>query len=289
MLQKLLSQLENMSPAEQRVGSYVRDNPHDVVNLQLAKLAELAKVSEPTVIRFCRSLGCSGYQEFKLRLAQSVALDSSDLFYEVKSGDSLPTLTGKVIDGAIGSLKSLLNQIDYHALSAAIEALEQARHIEFYGLGGSGIVAQDAQQKFLRLGKHVVAYADPHLHAVAAGLLGAEDVVVAISHSGRSRELLSSISYARDSGAKTIALTQANSPLARLSLITIAIDVESTNPGREHTDHYAPIRSRLAQLTILDVLAIAIASKGGAHVVASLAAGNQRLQDKFVDRGQITG
>ncbi len=276
MLTKIKNERNEMTRAENLVGDFVLENPHLVVNSYLAALAKQIGVSEPTVIRFCRRLGCSGFQDFKLRLAQSNVLDRSELFYSVTSNDAVEVLSAKIIDGATGSLNQLRNDLEYKSVGLAITALAEAEHIEFYGLGGSGIVAQDAQQKFLRLGKHVVAYVDPHLHVVAAGLLTENDVVVAISHTGCSRDLLISVEFARKAGATIITLTQSRSPLSLLADINISIDID------KHTDHYAPIRSRLSQLALLDILAVGVAVGGGAEVFDLLSTSNNRLADKFV-------
>jgi len=253
ILSQIESTLPNLSKAESKVAAYILEHPKQTMNRHIGELSKEIGVSEPTIIRFCRSLGLDGYKSFKLNLAQSLPQTSNQLLVDITHSDSPLKIGEKIIDSAIASLQVTRKHLDSPELGKAIDALLKASRIEFYGQGGSGIVANDAQQKFFRLGTPVVAYSDPYIHCVSATLLTEDCVVVAVSHSGTSKDLLHSVELAKENGATTIAITAGQSILAKTADIVLPIDVQ------EDSTHYAPIKSRMSQLVLLDTLAIAIA------------------------------
>lgn len=276
MLNKLRALKPHLSKAEQRVADIVLADPDTVMKTSVAVLAAQAQVSEPTVIRFCRSLGCQGFQDFKISLTQELAHRVRYAHQDIEHDDAPAELATKVIDGALASLVQVRQQIDDHALAAAIEALGKARRIEFYGLGGASVVASDAQLKFFRLGIPAVTYADAYIHNLAASLLKPGDVAVAISNSGRSRDLLRSVELALAAGAKVIAITASGSILAQQASIALTIDISETN------DAYAPIKARIPHMVLIDILAIGVALQRGPEMLTQLAQLQDLLQEKFL-------
>jgi RpiR family carbohydrate utilization transcriptional regulator len=257
MLKDIEAKLPDMTRAEQKVARVVLASPYDIVRITLSLLAKKAQVSEPTVIRFCRSMNCRGFQDFKLHLAQDMATGAHFAETRLAPGDSTPDLVNKVFDSAISSLIKARDALPSPATRQAIELLSSAERIEFYGLGGSGIVAQDAQHKFFRLGVPVVAYSDPTVHAVSASLMRAGCVIVAISQGGYTRDIISSVELGLAAGASVIAITAADSPLAQLATVCLPMN------ALEDEDFYAPIKSRMAHLAIIDVLAVGVALSRG--------------------------
>ena len=142
------------------------------------------------MIRFCRALGVDGFQEFKLRLAQSLGSRDTFFFRDISEDDDCESLSHKIIDSAVASLVQVREQLDYQAVEQAINLYLASTRVEFYGSGGSGVVAEDAQLKFFRLGKPAVAYADPHIQHAAAALLDPSALVIAISASGQNKDLI---------------------------------------------------------------------------------------------------
>lgn len=274
MLARIEASIPSLSKSAKKIAAYVLANPQRTVDSYLGGLAESIGVSEPTVIRFCRTLGFQGFQDFKLRLAQTLA-GGQALHREISEDDPPIELAFKILDSAALSIQTVRNQVNNDELGEAFRLLRLASRVEFYGLGGSGIVAQDAQQKFFRLGIPVVAYSDPHIHCVAASLLDKHSVVVAISYSGRSIDLIHSVENAKATGAKVIAITATGSPLAQAADVVLTLDIE------EDSDHYAPIKSRLAQLVILDILAVGVAQDKGRGLALKLAKANQALDYKY--------
>lgn len=277
LLDRIQSGLDNLRPSEQRVARYVLRHPNLVINLTFPEIAAQTGVSQPTVARFCTASGFSGYRDFKLRLAQSLATGVPFVHRDVNLKDSMAEVGAKVFDRAIAALMTVRNHLDSVALDRAIRLLADAKKIEFYGAGNSGIVAMDAQHKFFRLGAPAVAYADPHVHAMAASLLGEGDVVVAISGSGSTLDLLRSVEIARGAGAKVIAITSSDSPLAKLANITLFADVP------EDLDVYAPMTSRLVHLAIIDVLSVGVAVMRGPALGAKLKRAKEVISERRIE------
>ena len=148
--------------SDRKVAELVLENPGVVLGATLAKTARRARVSEPTVIRFCEAIGCSGFRDFKLRLAQSLALGMPASHTVLAPGDSPSTLADKVFDDTMNSLNWARRRLDKDAVALAIGALERARRIEFFGFGASGILALDAQQKFPLFWVPCLAHTDSH-------------------------------------------------------------------------------------------------------------------------------
>ncbi len=261
MLDRITACLPALAPAEQRVGRLVLADPRAFARLPVAELAERAHVSKPTVVRFCRSLGYDGLSDFKLKLAGSVNEGVPFIHRSVDPDDRPAGVMVKVIDNAVAALLKYRNDASTVAIERASEALVSAgaagRRIEFYGVGNSGIVAQDAQHKFFRLGVHTAACSDGHLQVMSASLLGPGDCVVIISNSGRTRDLMDACDIARRKGATTIVITASGSPLATQGQIHLAAD----HP--EGYDRYSPMVSRLLHLAIIDVLATCVALRIG--------------------------
>lgn len=257
LLDSIRTQIDVLSKSEKKVAHAVLNNPNLAVSGNITALAKSAEVSEPTVVRFCRALGYDGWQEFKLKLAQGLALAMPGVD-ELPDQDDLATdLVNKICSRSINTLLDLRNNLDADAIQRAINVLSDAKKIEFYGQGTSGIVAADAQHKFFRSGVPTVAYSDPHIHSIAASLLKKGDAVVAISQRGNSPALLRSVQLARNMEADVIALSPSGTPLADLATVLVPIDL-SVN-----IDPYTPISARLAHLVVIDILAVGLALKRG--------------------------
>jgi RpiR family carbohydrate utilization transcriptional regulator len=253
LLRRIQSQLSHLRKSERRVADYILQNPEAILPLRIADLAEAAAVSEPTVIRFCRALGFDGFQSFKLQLAQYLGSSGNYVQFSVSAGDSVADVNRKVFDATIGSLLTVRDEVDPKALEQAIAALAAARRVEFYGFGASGSVAIDAQHKFFRLQVSAAAYTDPHIQHMSAISLHPDDVVVAVSQSGRTKALIQSVNLAREAGAKVIGLVPRGTPLAELCDFPIHINVEESELV------YTPVSSRIAHLVVIDVLAMGVA------------------------------
>lgn len=276
MLAKIKSARDGLRKSEQKVADVILADPDNSVQSSIQAIASLASVSEPTVIRFCRALDCVGFQQFKLRLAQDLASRGTFFYQDVTPDDTSKQLAHKLIDGAIASFVHVRNQLNYESLDKAIEFYLHCDRIELYGSGGSAIVAEDAQQKMFRLGKPAIAYSDPHIQHSAAALLDSKALVIAISHSGRNQDLLTTAQLAKEARAKVIAVTATKSPLAELSDVNLSVDVI------EDSDIFSPVKSRLAQMAVLDILTVGVAVQGGEHMLQQLAKAKRAIDFRFV-------
>ncbi|MFM7972166.1 MAG: MurR/RpiR family transcriptional regulator, partial [Betaproteobacteria bacterium] len=265
MIDRIRASLPALPPAEQRVAKLVLADPRAFASLPVVELAERSHVSKPTVVRFCRSVGYDGVADFKLKLAGTVNEGVPFVHRAVDEDDKPHDIVVKVIDNAVSALLRYRNEAADHAFDLAIEALAQAcRHkgrIEFYGVGNSGIVAQDAQHKFFRLGVTATAISDGHVQVMSATMLSPGDCAVIISNSGRSRDLLDAEDIAHRKGATTILITASASPLAHMANGHSRLLLAADHP--EDHDRYSPMVSRLLHLTIVDILTTGVALRLG--------------------------
>ena len=278
MLNQIRALQPSLSKSEKRVAQTILDNPRQFVSATMNQLANAAEVSEPTIVRFCRSLKLGGYREFRLRLVQDLASQVSYQHSRVDANDSAAMLIDKVFSGAIASLSSVRNQLAEQVVDDAISLLSTSQNIEIYGVGGAGIVVSDAQLKFTRLGLNSQPYSDPYLQRVAAAMLDEKSCVLAISNSGRSLDLLANCKLAKASGAKIISITTSGSPLAALSHLHLTVDLD------EDEDYLVPIKARIAHMAVVDTLAIGLAVRCKPSYLERLRQASLVLSDKFESR-----
>ncbi|RQO62692.1 transcriptional regulator [Paucibacter sp. KBW04] len=265
MLERVKAALPALPPAEQRVAKLLLNDARGFANLPVSELADRAHVSKPTVVRFCRSVGYDGLADFKRKLAGSVNEGVPFVHRAVDEDEKPGDLIVKVVDNAVAALLHYRNDAASHAFERAINALAESarnnRRIEFYGVGNSGIVAQDAQHKFFRLGINTAACSDGHVQLMSATMLQAGDCAVVISNSGRSRDLLDAAEIARKKGATIIIITASGSPLAALGQSQGQILLAVDHP--EDYDRYSPMVSRLLHLIAVDILTTGVALRLG--------------------------
>jgi len=243
-----------LRPAEKRVAQVILSNPREAVHYSITQLAEKAEVSDATVVKFCKRLGYKGYQEFKIMLAQDVAVKPQLIHGEVEPGNDVQTIKEKIFQANISALQETAQVLETEALERAVQALANAGEIHFYGVGASGIVALDAEQKFSRIGLRTSAFLDTHLQIARAVHLREGDVAVCLSFSGETVEIVEALRAAKQAGALTIAITSfSGSTLAREA------DVLLLTSTQQNLFRSGAIASRLTQLSTIDVLFIAVA------------------------------
>ncbi|MCG2583754.1 glucokinase [Massilia sp. TS11] len=252
LMERITQLRAELTPAEQRVAALVLEQPRLVLNEPIADIARLADVSQPTVIRFCRSLGFQGLADFKLKFASSLTGAIPVRHSQVRVSDSTHDLSAKVIDNTVSAILQFRDQLDVRALDQAIHLITHARRVEFYAMGNSRVVALDGQHKFFRFRIPTSSYGDSHLFALAAELLKPGDVVIAISNSGRLPELLEAVDAARAAGADVIAITSSHSPLAKKANVVLTVD------HAEDSTSFLSMISRILQLLLIDILAVGI-------------------------------
>ena len=276
LLERVRAAVNTLSPAERRVANFVLDNPRTALNDPIALIAHGAEVSQPTVIRFCRSLGFQGLADFKLKLGSGLTGTLPVQRTQVRRQDGTADLCAKVLDNTISAIVQFRESLNVDAVDRAIGLLREARRVEFYAMGNSAIVALDAQHKLFRFRISSVAHTDPSMHSMAAELLGASDVAVFISSSGQPPELSRAAGLAMERGAKVIAITAGQSPLARKS--TVCIPVEHS----EDASTFVSMISRILHLLVVDMISVGVAVRrlpaASVGTEASAADGQQQPQ-----------
>ncbi|MFN7724151.1 MAG: glucokinase [Rubrivivax sp.] len=253
-----------LSPAERRVADHILAHPRSALNDPIATIAKAADVSQPTVIRFCRTLGCEGLSDFKLRLAAGLTATVPVTHTQVTGDDTPLELGVKVLGNTASAILQLRDHLNRETLDRAIEVLTAARRIEFYAVGHYGVVADDAQFKFLRFGVPSTSLTDSRLQVLAANVLGPGDVAVIISSSGSIDDLLEVADLARARGAEVLAITASHSPLTKRADVALIVD------HVEDVATHVPMVSRILHLMVIDILAVGVAMRRGADAVPAL-------------------
>jgi len=282
IVDRVRAALPALPPAEQRVAHLLIADARAFATLPVTELAERAHVSKPTVVRFCRSVGYDGLADFKLKLAGSVNEGVPFVHRAVDEDDKPNVLIIKVIDNAVAALLHYRNDAASPLFERAINALAEAgrgkHRIEFYGVGNSGIVAQDAQHKFYRLGVNTIACSDGHVQLMSATMLKPGDCAVVISNSGRSRDLIDAAEIARKKGATVIIITASGSPLAQIGQTQGHVLLAVDHP--EDYDRYSPMVSRLLHLIVIDILSTGVALQLGQELRPILQEIKRNLRSK---------
>ncbi|WP_226570646.1 MurR/RpiR family transcriptional regulator [Mangrovibacter yixingensis] len=279
MLDKIQSQLEHLSKSERKVADVILASPSGAMHSSIATLANEAGVSEPTVNRFCRRLETRGFPDFKLHLAQSLASGTPYVNRNVDEDDTVEGYTAKIFESAMANLDHVRQQLDMQALNRAVDLLTQAKRIAFFGLGSSAAVAHDAMNKFFRFNVPVIYSDDIVVQRMSCMNCSENDVVVLISHTGRTKNLVELAQLARENDAIVLSITTSGSPLSWESTLAILLDVP------EDTDIYMPMVSRLAQLTVIDVLATGFILRRGAKFRDNLKRVKEALKESRFDKG----
>ncbi|ASL98002.1 MULTISPECIES: MurR/RpiR family transcriptional regulator [Serratia] len=280
-LDKIQSHLELLSKSERKVAEVILASPQTAIHSSIATLARMADVSEPTVNRFCRRLDTKGFPDFKLHLAQSLANGTPYVNRNVEEDDSVDAYTSKIFESVMASLDTVKANLDIAAINRAVDLLTQAKKISFFGLGASAAVAHDAMNKFFRFNIPVVYFDDIVMQRMSCMNSGEGDVVVLISHTGRTKNLVEMAHLARENDATVLAITSRDTPLAQAATLALLLDVP------EDTDVYMPMVSRIAQLTLIDVLATGFTLRRGAKFRDNLKRVKEALKESRFDKGVV--
>ena len=243
-----------MAKGAQRIADFILAQPSEVVGMSVTELADATAVSEGSVINFCRSIGLSGFQQMKLSLAQELVQPVQFIQEDLAKGDDVDTIRRKVFHSGIQALRDTLSVLEPEALSNAMQILRAAKRIEIYGIGSSAPIAEDAYYRMLRIGLDARVVVDSHIQAISASRCTPEVAVLTISHSGATHETVAATRLARETGAKTIVITNfARSPLQAFA------DVVLFTMARETKFRTEAMASRIAQLCVVDALIAALA------------------------------
>lgn len=264
LLTKIELALGQLSAAERRIGEYIIQQPDAIPHMTIKELSEKSGVSEATIIRFCKSIGMGSFKSFKLALMKDLALSDTNLtdFSVLQQKDSPYDLFHKVIHVNKSAIESCADSMDRKELMKAVDALKAAQKIVFFGVGGSSTAAVDAQYKFMRLGYQSITSLDFHYMLSLIPHLTENDVFVAISTSGQTKDVLELARFAKKRGAKVIAITNLNkSPLYKEA------DIRLCTPNVEQDFRIGSTSSRMTQLTVVDTLYMSVFHHLGENVL----------------------
>jgi len=272
LLDRLSGKTDKLSKSDLKVAAVVLRDPQAAIHQSIAKLATEAGVSEPTVNRLCRKLGCNGYPDFKLKLAQEISRGSHLFSENMEASDDTRTVINKILSSIEQSVNSIGQATSPASIEEATDLLMSSKSIYFFGMGASGPVALDAQHKFARFGIPVVAHTDFINQRMMCSMLTEEDSAVFISYTGRTKAIVDNAELATKSGARTIGLTRSGTPLAKHCRVVVnAVTAEDT-------DLFTPMTSRIIHLALVDILATKMALQLGDEVEKNIKAIKTNLQ-----------
>ncbi len=277
LLQLMQSDTVRLSKSDKKLSVIILADPASVIHQSIATLASMAEVSEPTVNRFCHKLGCDGYPDFKLRLAQEISSNGQLFVENLTQGDDSSMVIQKIMASIQGSIQSLANSINPEALDSAADAIAKCKTVNFFGMGASSSVALDAQHKFFRFGMPVSAHTDFINQRMMCSMMHEDDVAVFISYTGRTDAMIVNAEIARERGATLIGITSNG------SLLSGQCDIILNAVTAEDTDLFTPMTSRIIHLAVIDMLATSVALKLGGKVEDNIKAIKKNLASTRTD------
>lgn len=252
----LKEMLPSLPPSEKKIAQYILDHPEEAVLQTALMLGEKSNTSSAAVIRLCKSLGLSGFQELKIRVAGDLQAEGDTGYRDIEPNESFKDIINKVTSNTIQTLRETMDIMSEKNLAAAVSALSRAKSITFIGVGASFIAANDAEQKFIRINKNAYAFSDVHMAATSIANKGENDVVVGISFSGNTREIARLLELSKQKNCTTISITKyGNSLVSKWTDILL-----HTSAAKEATVRSGATSSRIAQLHIIDILLMCLAS-----------------------------
>jgi DNA-binding MurR/RpiR family transcriptional regulator len=255
-LKMIQNMLEQLPASERKIAQFILDNPQSILNSTVNEIGIQAKTSGAAVIRLCKSLGLTGFQDLKVRIAGDLVRPVEQGYRDIEPDESFFTIVQKTTSNSIQSIRDSEEIINYEELERAVHTLLPAKNVHFFGIGASNIIAKDAQQKYLRIQKNATAFMDTHLVATLIANADEDDVVFGISHSGETQEVINVMTLAKERGVKTISLTKyGQSSVSSLADIKLFTSYSGEAPFRS-----AATSSRLAQLYMMDILFLSIAT-----------------------------
>ena len=278
VLARLKASLLELPPAARRIATVMTTAPEKVIRMSVSELAGIAEVSEGSVIGLCQQVIGKGFPELKIAIAQEIAAGQSLLHEDVVATDDSATIARKIGSSHALAIEDTLKVLDPAAVDRAVGFMAAAGRLEFYGVGTAAPIADDAASRFLRLGIPTKSVTDSHNQAVSAAFTGPGVATITISHSGRTRETIASTRIARQSGARTICITNyGKSPLQQHCDVVLYTAAQETKYRME------ALSSRIAQMVVIDVLYARLATERWSEALAAIKLSYDILSTKRTD------
>ena len=249
---KISREYYNLTISEKKTADFVMNNQHDTQYMSIAELAEASDVAEATVSRFCRRLGYKGYNAFKLAVANAAAMlhhDAGALYGQVDENDSFADMSRKLLSADTSAIRQTMELLNEASIRAAADILEQADKVLCMGQGGSMLLAMEAAHVFSPLGTKFFPVSDAHMQVIAATAMSAKDAILFFSYSGSTRDMMDTLSVAREQGARIVLVTRfPRSPGAAFA------DVVLQCGSSESPLQMGSVAAKIAQLFLVDIL-----------------------------------
>lgn len=251
----ILNQLDNpnfkTSKSDKQIIEYIRNNADKIIYMSISETAKESNTGEATVTRFTKKMGFSGFQDFKVTLAQEVSLKNSNSIInnEINNNEDVLETANKLLKNSISVLERTVKKLNTNYIYECVDLIKNCKKVYFIGVGYSGIVAQDSNYKFMRIGINTVYYQDTHTMIMMSSLAIKGEVMFAISHSGETEEIIKAAKIAKGNGVKIITITEnEKSTLSELS------DINLSYISWETLFESGAVSSKLAQIFIIDLI-----------------------------------
>jgi len=249
--------VDQLPPSEQKIAVYIINQPEAAIRATALELGERTATSGAAVIRLCKSLGLKGFQDLKLRVAGDLQKDQEAGYRDINPNEDHSAVIQKMTNNSIQAIRETSEILNIDELSKAVDVLIKASAIHFFGVGASSIIAKDAQQKFMRINKYATAFTDVHMVATQIANANQNDVVIGISYSGETEEILKVMDMAAKKELNTISLTSYGiSPVSERAMIKLF-----ASSSKEAAFRSGATSSRLAQLHVIDILFMCVAAQ----------------------------
>ena len=248
-IQRIQEAMPNLTEAESKIAEWILAHPELVINMNVADLAQNADVSEASIVRFTRRIGCKGYIDFKMKLARDILPEERQYDPVLVRGDNTEQICRKIFSSAVEVRRNTPEMLDMDAVYQVCVRIRNARRLVIFGTGGSLAVALDAQHKLMKIGISAIVHRDIDMQLMSSSALTEDDAAICISFSGHNYNTISCLRTAKMNGAFCISIvSQRNTPLAKLSDIVFISAYDETIFQSESTS------TRIAQLTIIDCI-----------------------------------
>lgn len=268
------SQYSTLSKVGKRIADYILADPVHITSISIQQMAAELDIAESSIIRFCKIVGCAGFSEVKLLLAKYSPKSVRTIFEDLSETDSISTISENVFGRNIDTLERALQLLDFEKIEQAVGVLNRAENILILGVGASGTIAEDFYIRLMRIGIRAVSLTDSHLMQIQASQCGPDTAVIAISHTGKTREIVSAVRTAKECGAPAIGITgYPDTPLKEVSDICLEL--------------YSPeqlfVSPRVAQFSLIDTLYVSLAIRRKDSVVQNIERMNEVLLPFRID------
>lgn len=270
---------DHLTKSEQKVADLVLESPEKFIYGSITDVAEDVHVGDTTVLRYCRKVGYKGYYAFRLALAQEQSNKNDNALngesMESVKGNTFEDIVKRTIYSNVASINETLNLLDVSQMEKTVDIMLNARNIFFFGSGISGVTAMDAMFKFMRVGLNVCAYMDNHFQSMAASLMSKEDVAIAITFSGSTKDTINVMKTAKDMGASTVCITHhLRSPITKLA------DVVLLMASKEEPIEGGALETKINQLVIIDILYNCLHNK----IATKINEANKKVSRSIIDK-----